>query len=183
MIRQDLFELPFDQFQRYKTVHDFVEFIRDGSDGPIKVLDVGGYPGLIIDFLPDDDVTVVDVLEADIPNYVRASGAKLPFEDGVFDLVCSCDTLEHVPDAERPSFIAELARVSRNFILLTAPFADERTRLAEEILFSYVWKVLRVEFTTLKEHLDNGLPDFDQTIAWLKDVGIQAAGFHSGHLY
>lgn len=183
MIRQDLFELPFDQFQRYKTVHDFVDCIRTKPGEPVKVLDVGGYPGLILDFLPDDDVTVVDVLANDMPNYVQASGAKLPFEDGAFDLVCSCDTLEHVPPAERPSFIAELSRVSGDFILLTAPFADERTHLAEEILFSYVWKVLRVEFATLKEHLDNGLPDFNQTIAWLKDVGVSASGFHSGYLY
>ena len=183
MIRKDLFELPFDQFQRYKTVHDFVDFVRPDTGRPLRVLDVGGYPGLILDFLPDDDVTVVDVLAGDIPNYVQASGAKLPFDDGAFDLVCSCDTLEHVAETERPSFIAELSRVSNDFILLTAPFADERTHLAEEILFSYVWKVLRVEFTTLKEHLDNGLPDYDQTLVWLKDVGVAASGFHSGYLY
>lgn len=183
MIRKDLFELPFDQFQRYKTVHDFVDFVRPAEGAPLKVLDVGGYPGLILDFLPDDDVTVVDVLAGDIPNYVQASGAELPFADGSFDLVCSCDTLEHVPETERPSFIAELTRVSKDFVLLTAPFADERTHLAEEILFSYVWKVLRAEFTTLKEHLDNGLPDYDQTLTRLKDVGVAASGFHSGYLY
>lgn len=183
MIRKDLYELPFDQFQRYKTVHDFVDFVRPVPGEAFRVLDVGGYPGLILDFLPDDDVTVVDVLPGDIPNYVQASGAELPFDEGAFDLVCSCDTLEHVAEGERPSFIAELTRVSKDFILLTAPFADERTHLAEEILFSYVWKVLRAEFTTLKEHLDNGLPDYDQTIARLKEAGVDASGFHSGYLY
>lgn len=182
LIRADLYELPFDQFQRYKTVHDFTAVIRPAG-GRLKVLDVGGYPGLIADFLPDDDVTVVDVVPGEFPNYVQASGAELPFEDGAFDLICSCDTLEHVPTGDRPSFIAELTRVSRDFIFLTAPFFDERTRLAEEILYSYVSRVLRTEFVTLKEHLDNGLPDFDQATEWFSDVGVTTANFPSGYLY
>jgi hypothetical protein len=181
-LRADLFELPFDQFQRYKAVRDFADFIREPGT-PLKVLDVGGYPGLIVDFIPDDDVTVVDMVDAEFPGYIRADGARLPFEDASFDLVCTCDTLEHVPESDRSSFIAELARVSRDCILMTAPFFDPRTRLAEEILYNYVFKVLRADFVTLREHLDNGLPDFDQTVEWFKDIGVETAYWHSGYLY
>ncbi len=176
-----LYDLPFDQFQRYKLVADFVRLVR--GETPMKVLDVGGYPGLIVDFLPEEDVTVVDVVPAEVPNYVQASGAELPFEDNSFDLVCSCDTLEHVPRENRAAFIGELTRVTKEFLYITAPFFDDRTRMAEEILYSYVERVLGVQFDTLKEHLDNGLPDFTQTLELLRGAGVAVDSFPSGYLY
>jgi hypothetical protein len=179
----DFLDLPFDQYQRYTLARAFADAVRSAPDQPLKVLDVGGYPGLMIDFLPMDDVTVVDMIDAEIPNYVRASGAELPFPDASFDLVCTCDTLEHVPEGSRPAFLNELARVSKEFIFLTAPFDDDRTRLAEEILYSYVDRVLRTDFVTLREHIDNGLPPYEETIDQLQAAGLKTAGFPSGYLY
>ena len=112
--QEELMELPFDQFQRYRVVSEFVDSIRTDEKSPLKILDVGGYPGLITDFLPDDDITIVDVVPGDMPNYHQYEGGKLPFEDTSFDLVCSCDTLEHVLPGDRQAFIGELARVSTN---------------------------------------------------------------------
>ncbi|HEB12130.1 MAG TPA: class I SAM-dependent methyltransferase, partial [Actinobacteria bacterium] len=120
--KEELMELPFDQFQRYKTVSEFADSIHREDKGPLKILDVGGYPGLITDFLPDDDITIVDVVPGDMPNYHQTKGGKLPFEDASFDLVCSCDTLEHVPAPDRQAFILELARVSKDYLLIPAPF-------------------------------------------------------------
>lgn len=181
-MRDDLLDLPFDQFQRYRLALAFADTLRPAGR-PLKVLDVGGYPGLMIDFLPDDEVTVVDVIDADLPNYVRASGVKLPFEDGSFDLVCTCDALEHVPSESRSAFINELVRVSGEYLFLTAPFFDDRTRMAEEILYQYVERVLRTDFVTLREHLDNGLPDYADTVECLKAAGLRTGGFPSGYLY
>ena len=182
-MRSDFLELPFDQFQRYKAARDFADAVRPAPGESLKVLDVGGFPGLMVDWLPDDDVTVVDVIEAEAPNYVRASGAELPFEDASFDLVCTCDTLEHVPLGERDAFLRELARVSKDYLFMTAPFADERTRMAEEILYGYVERVLKTDFVTLREHLDNGLPDLDATLAGLGETGFSTHDFPSGYLY
>ena len=182
-MREDFLELPFDQFQRYKTARDFADAIRTAPGEPLKILDVGGYPGLMVDWLPDDDVTVVDVIEAEAPNYVRASGAELPFADASFDLVCTCDTLEHVPPGERDAFLRELGRVSKDYLFMTAPFADERTRMAEEILYGYVERVLKTDFVTLREHLDNGLPDLASTLIGLGETGFSTHDFPSGYLY
>ncbi len=181
--KEELLELPFDQFQRYRAVSEFADSIRPNEKSQLKILDVGGYPGLITDFLPDDDITIVDVIPGDMPNYHQYEGDKLPFEDASYDLVCSCDTLEHVPAPDRQAFLSELARVSKDHILITAPFDDPRTCLAEEILFSYVLRVLRTEFTTLKEHIDNGLPNLLQTTGWLKEIGVETSSFPSGYLY
>ena len=65
---EEFLDLPFDQFQRYKLARDFADALRAGPDEPLNVLDVGGYPGLMVDWLPADKVTVVDVIEADLPN-------------------------------------------------------------------------------------------------------------------
>lgn len=181
---KDFKDLPFDQFQRYSLARSFADAVRPEPGKPLKVLDVGGYPGLMIDFLPADDVTVVDVIEADnIVNYVQAGGEKLPFADASFDLVCTCDTLEHVPKANRESFLDELVRVTGDYIFLTAPFADDRTEMAEEILYGYVERVLKADFVTLREHIENGLPECAPTINHLGGAGVLTADFPSGYLY
>jgi len=180
-IKEQLLALPFDQFERYKIIKDITAKLA--SKARLKILDVGGYPGLITDFLPDHDVTVVDILPSQKPYYVQASGDNLPFKDSSFDLVCSCDTLEHVPKAKREAFLTELVRVTNNWLILCAPFADPRTELAEQILYAYVQKVLFTEFTTLKEHLDNGLPDLNETLAVMNSHGLQTVNFPSGYLY
>lgn len=180
-IKEQLLALPFDQFERYKIIKDVT--VKLAPKTKLKILDVGGYPGLITDFLPKHDITVVDILPSQKPYYVQASGDNLPFADGSFDLVCSCDTLEHIPKAKREAFLAELARVTNNWLILCAPFADPRTELAEQILYAYVQKVLFTEFTTLKEHLDNGLPDLNETLAVIKSEGLQTVNFPSGYLY
>ena len=64
--------------------------------------------------IPGATVAVVDIVPTPgLQNYVQASGVQLPFRDGAFDLVCSLDTLEHIPGEQRPAFLSEILRVSR----------------------------------------------------------------------
>jgi len=53
--------------------------------------------------------------------FVNADAQKLPFKDGSFDVVVSCETIEHVPDMALMA--RELARVARDgaLLLLTSP--------------------------------------------------------------
>jgi 2-polyprenyl-3-methyl-5-hydroxy-6-metoxy-1,4-benzoquinol methylase len=58
---------------------------------------------------------------ADRVTYVQADAQNLPFDAGSFDIVISCETIEHVPD---PSAAAcEMARVCRSngLLYLTTP--------------------------------------------------------------
>ncbi len=75
-------------------------------------------------------------------------------KDGVFDAVLSSDLLEHIPGALRTKFIDNLLLVSNGFVRLGAPFYSPKSAMAEEILLEYVRKVLKVEQTQLKEHID-----------------------------
>jgi hypothetical protein len=176
--------LPFDQYGRHRDARDVAELIRAHA-GPsrLAVLDVGGYPCLTPRFLPADWVVVVDPVATAGTGYLRASGLALPFHDSSFDLVLSLDSLEHVPAADRPRYLAELLRVARGYVLLLAPFASPETERAEALLFEYVKVALHAEQAQLREHRDHGLPDLSATQAALAADGAACHAFPSGYLY
>ena len=176
--------LPFDQYGRHRDARDVAELIR-AHEGPARlaVLDVGGYPCLTPRFLPADWVVVVDPVATEGAGYLRASGLALPFQDGSFDLVLSLDSLEHVPAADRPRYLAELLRVARAYVLLLAPFASPETERAEALLFEYVKVALHAEQAQLREHREHGLPDRAATQAALAAGGAACHAFPSGYLY
>src|ERR1700756_4853800 len=111
----NLLELPFDQYQRYKIIEEVINVLRNPGQR-FKILDVGGHPGLINGFLPQDDTFIVDKLECDIPNFQKADILDLPFKDGSFDIVISVDVMEHIPVEKRVKFLEELWRVSKEYI-------------------------------------------------------------------
>ena len=53
----------------------------------------------------------------------------LPFRNDVFDVVMSCETLEHVPPAKWETFLSELCRVSRRLVFVTT--TDETAHRGE----------------------------------------------------
>jgi SAM-dependent methyltransferase len=54
---------------------------------------------------------------------------RLPFDDRSFDVVTAFETLEHVPPADVPHAVAELARLSRDFVVVTIPSFGPRPPL------------------------------------------------------
>jgi len=160
-------ELAFDFYQRYILLERIEKLFRP-REGGYRVLDVAGhtaafwpgFPSIAGALIPDAGVTVVDVLpQAELRNYVRASGLRLPFRDGSFDLVCSLDTLEHVPAAERTDLISELLRVTRDGLYVAFPFDSAANRSAEKIVVQYAEAVLHDPIPALLEHRQFGLPE------------------------
>ena len=89
-----------------------------------SVLDVGCGPGALGLLEPHRRFVGCDVaFERPRPPMVPVIGAggALPFRDGAFDVVISLDTLEHVPAGARASFVADLARVGRRYLVIAAP--------------------------------------------------------------
>jgi hypothetical protein len=186
----DLLSLPFDYYQRYGVVAEIATQVRAQLDRPhLKVLDVGGFSrmhsGQIIlpldHFLPQDQVLTVDLVEASLPGYVLASGLSLPFPPRAFDLVVSCDTLEHIPPGSRDAFVDELLRVACHCLVLIAPFDSESNRQAESILHHYLTARGR-QLQPLREHLALGLPSADSLRTKLERDGLAAVDFADGYL-
>jgi len=188
----DLLDLPFDQYQRYRIAGDTLRTLVAQGVLPAapRILDVGGYPGLLPRFVdPAAQTVVLDVVPDTTSaahygyRYVLGSGMALPFPDESFDCVVSLDTLEHVPAAARPALLAEMRRVGRAAALFIGPVHREETALAEELVFDYIQWLLKAKQEQLAEHRGYGLPDWAATQAAFDAAGWATFTMPAGNLY
>lgn len=190
-LERAMHEMPFDQFGRYHMTREAVDACRQAlGQQQLSILDVGGFyedngkPTLPIKrFLPSDDVTVLDVVECDLPGYMRGDGAALDFDDAHFDLVISADTLEHIPQSRRAAFWRELLRVARHGVILLAPFGTREVESAETLLYEYIKVELHAEHQQLKEHREYVLPRLNDWLQFLQQEGIRAQSYPTGYLH
>ncbi len=132
-------------------------------------------------FLPHDHVITIDLVAESLANYALASGLSLPFARKAFDLVVSCDTLEHIPPSNRSAFVDELLRVANHCLVLTAPFDSEPNRQAERLLHEYL-TTRGLQLRPLREHLELGLPSLDSLRTKLEKDGLASVDFGDGYL-
>ena len=156
-MNEDLLDLPFDQFQRYRLVADVLDELRVGRRR-FTILDVGGRTALLRRFLPRDRVQIVDLETSEEPGLVLGDGADLPFGTGSVDAVVAFDTLEHVPKRRRPRFIRECSRVARRWVIIAGPYRTGPVQRAERLLREFLNDKLETEHRYLEEHHTHGLP-------------------------
>jgi SAM-dependent methyltransferase len=187
----DLLSLPFDQYGRMRLVQNILHLLfmelaphLAGPDAPaakLSVLDVGGYPGILHNFLSKEfyDLSVLDVPPDDgsIPGYRQGSGLELPYDDTSFDVAVSLDTLEHIPNVDRDKFLRELMRVARHGIVLVNPVQSIQADLAEETLNEYIRWILDAQQEQLAEHREYGLPNFIHTSSTFSTTGWKTLSF------
>jgi GT2 family glycosyltransferase len=189
MTGECLKEIAFDLYERYILLEHIGKLFRPG-ESTYNVLDVGGhtgafwpgFPSLAGALIPGARVAVVDTIPtAELQNYIQASGAQLPFRDGAFDLVCSLDTLEHIPGEQRPAFLSELLRVTRDGLYLAFPFDSASNRWAESVVVEYADVVLKDPIPALLEHRQFGLPDRESVTRLFSGSAYPWIGFAQGN--
>jgi SAM-dependent methyltransferase len=166
----------FDRYDRYGAI---ARCLRASlGPGRHRVLDVGDAAGYLPYFTGDLALVGVDVavqpdrLEGSVA--IAADGARLPFPDRSFDAVVTSDVLEHVPAPARPAFVRELSRVSRDLVIVAAPFDTAGVAGVEELLRRYVLLVTGAPQEQLEEHRECGLPDLDGAAEALGEHGAVA---------
>ncbi len=151
---------------RYAPLRDT---LLDGGGRPrTSILDVGcGCHGLACAF-PEVPFAGTDVLFpfALAPTMVgvRSAPGPLPFADGAFGTVLCLDVLEHIPPADRTPFVAELARVAAERVIVACPSSEA------QFVDDFLRDVLRPTPVWLAEHDDCGLPT-PAAIARLRERG------------
>ena len=175
----------FDRYSRYGAISRAVR--SSLGPGKIDVLDVGDTTGYLSIFDPDlrsiglDLVLASDHL-AGIGRIV-GDGCRLPFEDGRFDAVVTADTLEHVPRAQRETFLCEVARVSRDLVVIAAPFDTPGVAGAEELVRRFILLATGEPQVQLEEHREHGLPALDATAERLRSSGYRVRTTGNGNLH
>lgn len=144
----------------------------------LKVLDVGG-AGSILDEFVDIDLTIIDILpnEKNFPKYVKGSALLMPFADKSFDAVISCDVLEHIPKADHETFLKESARVTKDLMIVAAPFNLSGVRAAEISANEYYKSMAGEDHRWLLEHLTSELPNLQQAKLVLDKQDLNTAHF------
>lgn len=190
MVKDKLLELPFDQYQRHRAATEILEIIKEETGKKLNILDVGGYfknsqgedTSPLKEFLPQEEIVVLDKVPCRLSNYIRGDATVMPFHPESFDVVNCQDVLEHIPPGEREKFLDNLLRTSRYFIILGAPFRAENSELAEKILYEFIQKTLKGRHRELEEHIENGLPEFERVEAFLAGKKVSFCHFPSGYL-
>jgi ubiquinone/menaquinone biosynthesis C-methylase UbiE len=156
-----------------------------------RVLEIGPGNGTVSEALRKMgiQVTTVDIDPGLHPDIV-ASVTELPVENGAFDLVSACEVLEHIPFKEFKKSLAELARVSSSYVLISLP--DARRTLLHLVfkipLFNEI--ALRLRVMKGESHIFDGQhyweigkrgfpPSYIRAV--IKDCGLDIIEDHAYH--
>lgn len=146
--------LPYDVYERHKRVGNLIK-------GGQTVIDVGGQLNLLREFTSPAKIIVANLKGSEEKSDITLKKDRLPFKDNSFDVVTAIDVLEHIPKAERKSFINELLRVAKDKIVLSFPIGTKEHISYEKELEKWLKKKGH-EVAYLKEHLKYGLPSYDE---------------------
>ena len=132
-----------------------------------KILDLGGKKGLLREF--GIKSTIIDIEDSEDENYIKGSALDMPFKDNSFDVVVSCDVLEHILSKDREKFIQEAMRVTNGFVIICAPFNNSDVSESEKKANTFYKNISSENHRWLIEHIENGLPDMVKIEKFLKD--------------
>jgi SAM-dependent methyltransferase len=152
-----------------------------------RVLDVGDASGYLSEFDSELRPISLDIepVPDPLPSAIRLAGdgTSLPFADETFDAVVSSDALEHVPPGHRERFLSELLRVSRDVVVLAAPFDTPGVAGTEAMIRHFVLLATGAPQVQLDEHRDNGLPDLASTEKFLTGLNFNVVTAGNGNLH
>ncbi len=181
--------IPFDQYQRYKTLELLVNYTRDFYDKQtLKILEVGSNEQFnLLEFLPIDDITFSDLTFPEVltknVKFIQADATDLKqFQDSSFDIVLSSDVLEHIPYDKRDNFLKETNRVAKLASFHCFPNNTAFVRQAEKRCNEYYKFLYKEEHPWLIEHIENGLPNKDEICSLLDKNNIAYTYFEHGDI-
>lgn len=129
------------EFARYGFEERFISYywqLREISRlCSASVLEVGVGDGVFGSFLKkntDIDYKSLDIA-ADLEPDVVGSVTEIPAADDSVDIACAFEVLEHLPFEKFETAVSELARVARNYVVISLPHFGPSVSLSLKIPF------------------------------------------------
>jgi hypothetical protein len=158
-------DLSWDRFIRLKAASNAITNVA--SKGT-NILDVGGYDGALALFLSDYKIDLLDPATTGISLLQQSINASS------YDVVAAIDVLEHVPPQERKSVLKELARITRQSIILNYPCRE--TKEAQKLVLQATNNSL------IREHVEWDLPETKWVLREMKSLGFSGKAIPHGSL-
>lgn len=152
------------QFKRYvQKNHRWVSYYHQIDEilslpDIASVLEVGPGAPLVRDMLtyhaPHISYQSIDIAE-DLQPDIVGSVTDMPIEDNAYDVVCAFQILEHIPFEDFDQAIAEIARVTRRYAIISLPHFGPSIKLQLKIpLFPMLQFAIKIPYP--KKHIFNG---------------------------
>ena len=177
----------FDQYQRYHTAADLIKQAKEHFTlGIANILEIGANEHKNLGKeLPLDSITYTDLRIPEIyiydNRYIAANASNMPeIPNDSYDFCVALDVFEHIPSADRKSFISEIFRVSRYAAILCFPYNSPHVIKAEDKVNSFNRKINGEDNPWLIEHKEYGLPDRNSLEQHLKKEEISYFTFTHG---
>ena len=180
--------VSFDQYQRYCNTADIIDKIRKNNE-KFNILEIGaGGHRNLERFLLIDEITYLDIELSDEykndSSYILGDATNMEtISDNSYDCVIALDVYEHIPEEKRNEFLSEIVRVSNKLFIIAAPFNTPGVSEAEIRVNEYYKAKYGEDYIWLKEHIENGLPNLNQTLNFLtRKEGLKIQHFSHGSL-
>jgi len=153
MIIENVLNLPFDQYQRYRIVSDIINKYRKPGQ-TFRILEVGASYGCNLKkFLSTDTIYFMDIDYPDeyrnVEYYLVGDFTKIKFTES-YDFIVSIDTYEHIPTVDREIFIDRLIEGSIIASILAAPFDTRMFMNTRSSLMRYTMSITVMSTPGLK---------------------------------
>jgi hypothetical protein len=189
--KHNLDELPFDLFTRSIISSEIINEVKNKLGKPLRILDVGGRNGCLREFLPEDEVYILDLRppESSVDKELLKKGkyfirdiCSTDFQDRSFNIVTSFDMMEHLSESKRKQALKEMSRISDSLAIIAAPFRSDPTEKAERLLNNQFKLNTGFEHEWLKEHIENKLPPKEFIEDFAKQEGLQYKEIYTNNI-
>lgn len=158
-----------DGSSRFLIMLQLIKILTGTSKKPLHMLDIGGgspYMTHVLEELSAPyDLTTLDILpkpKGIVGKYIQGDATNMVFKDESYDVVVSTDVLEHIPHEKKEAFIEEAIRVTKDYLIIAAPFNTDNVEKAERLTNDFNIKLFGEGQSWLEEHFKNKKPELDQ---------------------